>query len=209
MISCLSIDQACEAILACLKQKTDRLPVLNSPAAHYIISIDGRCASGKTTLASALQKKLPDSQVVHLDDFFLRPEQRTPERYATPGKNVDAERLIAEVLDPYISSQGIVYAPFSCKTMSLQEPVFLGNPKILILEGSYSNNSELCGYADLKVFTTIDSQTQFCRIERRNGKEKLADFESRWIPLEEKYFDTLDDSKFDLILDLSRLESQN
>ena len=113
MIPCLSIDQACEAILACLKQKTDRLPVLNSPAAHYIISIDGRCASGKTTLASALQKKLPDSQVVHLDDFFLRPEQRTPERYATPGKNVDAERLIAEVLDPYISSQGIVYAPFS------------------------------------------------------------------------------------------------
>lgn len=209
MIPCQSIDQACDLILACSMPKMSIKSEPNSPTTQMIISIDGRCASGKTTLAFALQKKIPDSKIVHLDDFFLRPEQRTPERYATPGKNVDAERLIQEVLEPYLSNQDIVYAPFSCKTTTLQKPIVLGHPKILILEGSYCANSDLSGYADLKIFTTVDSQTQLARIERRNGKEKLADFETRWIPLEESYFDTLDFSNFDLILDLSRLESQN
>ena len=33
-----------------------------------------------------------------MDDFFLRPEQRRPERFAEPGGNVDRERFAAEVL---------------------------------------------------------------------------------------------------------------
>ena len=38
----------------------------------FIVSIDGRCASGKTTVASRLEREL-DCNVIHLDQFFLRP----------------------------------------------------------------------------------------------------------------------------------------
>lgn len=46
---------------------------------HLLIAIDGRCASGKTTLAAYLQKAFR-CNVIHMDHFFLRPEQRTSER---------------------------------------------------------------------------------------------------------------------------------
>lgn len=46
---------------------------------HVFVAIDGPCASGKTTLAALLQRRF-DGNVLHMDDFFLRPEQRTPER---------------------------------------------------------------------------------------------------------------------------------
>jgi len=49
------------------------------------IAVDGGAASGKTTL-SAVLKQLYDCTVFHMDDFFLRPEQRTPERFAEVGQ---------------------------------------------------------------------------------------------------------------------------
>jgi len=66
---------------------------------HKRIAIDGRCASGKSTLGAFLQKET-GGNLIHMDDFFLRPEQRTKERYATPGENVDHERFYEEVLVP-------------------------------------------------------------------------------------------------------------
>ena len=61
-----------------------------------LVAIDGKCTSGKTTLASKLAE-LYDCNVFHMDDFFLRPEQRTPERFAEVGGNVDYERFYKEV----------------------------------------------------------------------------------------------------------------
>ena len=76
-----------------------------------IVAIDGKCTSGKTTLASKLAE-LYDCNVFHMDDFFLRPEQRTPERFAEVGGKVDYERFLAEVLLPLKSSKTFSYRPF-------------------------------------------------------------------------------------------------
>ncbi len=198
-----ALDQAADLILALVKQKE---AALNSLGSSLIISLDGRCASGKTTLAGLLASRLPGSAVVHLDDFFLQPSQRTPQRYALPGKNVDDQRAAVEVLEPARTGQKIVYRPFSCRTMTLQEPIDLGKPRILILEGAYSCNQDLAKYADLKIFATVLPGIQQERILKRNGPQKLKDFQDKWIPLEEKYFATLNlDSDFDLVLDLSAL----
>ena len=40
-----------------------------------VIAIDGRCASGKTTLAAYLKTAL-SCNVIHMDHFYLRKEQR-------------------------------------------------------------------------------------------------------------------------------------
>ena len=53
----------------------------------YIIALDGRAASGKTTMARQLAELL-DAEIIHMDDFFLPMELRTEQRLATPGGNV-------------------------------------------------------------------------------------------------------------------------
>ena len=53
-----------------------RIQELQVRKERVIVAIDGRCGSGKTTLAARLQKDLY-CRVFHMDDFFLRPQQRT------------------------------------------------------------------------------------------------------------------------------------
>ena len=65
---------------------------------QLLIAIDGMCGSGKTTLGQLLQS-VYDCNLFHMDDFFLRPEQRTPERMAQVGGNVDYERFQKEILN--------------------------------------------------------------------------------------------------------------
>ena len=62
----------------------------------FIIAIDGRAASGKSTLAQQLGELL-DADVIHMDDFFLPPSLRTKERLSEPGGNVHYERFAEEV----------------------------------------------------------------------------------------------------------------
>ena len=70
------------------KGLTDAIRRLPTNRGRVVVAIDGRCGSGKTTLAAALQKEF-SCAVFHMDDFFLRPEQRTEERLAQPGGNAD------------------------------------------------------------------------------------------------------------------------
>ena len=73
---------------------------------HVLVAIDGPCASGKTMLAATVNKRF-GGNVLHMDDFFLRPEQRTPERFAQPGGNVDRERFETEVLAPLFAGKTV------------------------------------------------------------------------------------------------------
>lgn len=154
-----------------------------------IIAIDGRCGSGKSTVAAALSAKL-GAPVVHMDDFFLRPEQRTAERLALPGGNSDRERLVAEVIVPLMEGREPEYGVYSCSTGTIAEKITLPKSKVYIIEGSYSCHPDLWEYADLHVFLTIDPPEQMQRIIEREGAERAEMFRTRWIPMEEKYFNT-------------------
>lgn len=154
---------------------------------QVLIAIDGRCAAGKTTLASELQEELLCS-VIHMDDFFLRPEQRTKERMQTPGGNVDYERFLEEVLIPLHAQQNFSYRPYDCHSQSFKAPIEVKENKITIVEGTYSCHPMLWEYYDLHVFLNIDEKEQQERILMRNGQQGAAMFMEKWIPLEEAYF---------------------
>lgn len=152
-----------------------------------VLAIDGRCGSGKTTLGAYLQGKL-GCPLIHMDDFYLRKEQRSTARRREPGGNVDYERFLLEVLTPLAAGKDFSYRPYDCATWSMKAPVEVKNGETAIVEGSYSCHPTLSPLYDLRVFLTVDPQTQMERIRRRNGEEKAKVFRDLWIPLEELYF---------------------
>ena len=158
--------------------------------ARVTVAIDGRCASGKTTLAREISRMLK-APVVHADHFFLRPKQRTPERLAEAGGNLDRERLLSEVLIPRAQGEAISYTRFDCNTQALAEKINIPKNPVLIVEGSYSMHPELSGFYDLKIFLTTKKSSQEKRLLAREGAGKLVLFQERWIPLEEAYFEEL------------------
>lgn len=153
----------------------------------YIIAIDGRAASGKTTLANCLQIVL-DADVIHMDDFFVPPELRSEERFKKPGENIHHERFAEEVL-PFIAKQEqFSYRIFDCSRMDYNGIREVGNKAFRIVEGSYSCHPIFGAYADITVFSDVSTNEQIERICKRNGEEMLKMFLTRWIPMEEKYF---------------------
>lgn len=165
----------------------DEIKGLLKEKERVLIAIEGRCGSGKTTLAKLLQEKL-FCDVIHLDDFFLRPEQRTPERLNTPGANVDYERFLSEVMIPLKNNQPFSYRPFICRSKTFGENIEVKPGKIMIVEGVYSCHPELKDYFDLHIFLDVSPEEQMRRITERNGEEGARAFREMWIPLEEKYF---------------------
>ncbi len=155
-----------------------------------VVAIDGRCASGKTTLADKLCGKL-SCCCIHMDDFFLQPHQRTPERLQQTGGNIDHERFLSEVLIPMSQRIPFSYRPFNCKTMSFNEPVHITPDRVTIIEGVYSCHPLFRKFYDLTVFLDVSADMQRERIMKRSPM--LADkFFTSWIPMEEKYFTEFD-----------------
>lgn len=152
-----------------------------------IVAIDGGSASGKTHLSSILKSKY-DCTVFHMDDFFLRPEQRTKKRLAEVGGNVDRERFLEEVLIPISQNKPIAFSKFDCSTFTLSSPISVTLKKLIIIEGAYSMHPDLANYYDLSVFLDISPEIQKERIKKRNTPQSAKQFFNKWIPLEEIYF---------------------
>ena len=153
---------------------------------RMIVAIDGRCAAGKSTVAQILAERLQAS-LIHMDDFFLRPSQRTPERLATPGENIDHERFLQEVLLPLKENRPFTFRPFLCWTQSFGDPIQVTPTAVTIIEGSYACHPSLREHYDLRVFLTVDPEEQMERIRKRN-RDYATVFRDLWIPLEETYF---------------------
>ena len=124
-----------------------------------------------------------------MDDFFLQPHQRTPERYAAPGENVDHERFAQEVLTPLLRGEAFAYRPLLCRTFAFGEPVRVEPSRLTVVEGSYSLHPALAGAYDLRVLLRISPQMQSGRILARNGEAMHRRFMELWVPLENAYFE--------------------
>ena len=169
-----------------VKDAIDALLARNGTA---LVAIDGKCTSGKTTLAAGLAK-IYDCNVFHMDDFFLRPEQRTPERFAETGGNVDYERFKSEVLVPLQSGKNFSYRPFLCGSQTLGDPISVSPKCLTIVEGTYSLHPYFEDPYDLKILLTVTEETQRQRI--MNRPQFLHErFFNQWIPMENRYFEAL------------------
>ena len=99
------------------------------------------------------------------------------------------QRFEQEVLVPLKKGETVFYRPYYPPKWSFLETAEIAPCRVNIVEGTYSCHERLEAYYDLKVFLTIDPIEQIQRIEKRNGSEKAVEFQKKWIPLEELYFE--------------------
>lgn len=153
-----------------------------------LVAIEGGSASGKTSLAAQLAQ-VYDANLFHMDDYFLQAHQRTPERLAQFGGNVDYERFRQEVLEPLRAQQPVTLRRFDCTTMELSSPEQVPFKQLNIIEGVYSMRPTLAGFYDVSVFLGIDPHTQAARVLARNRPHMQQRYLNEWIPMENRYFD--------------------
>lgn len=170
---------------------------------NTVVTLEGGSASGKSTLADILSE-VYNCNVFHTDDFFLRPEQRSPERFAEIGGNLDRERFYDEVVLPLTKNETVIYKPYNCGTQKLEEPITVAPKRLTVVEGVYSTHPAFSRYYDLAVFLDIDPETQKKRINERNSPQFAERFFNEWIPLENAYFAGTDiKSRSDLIISIN------
>lgn len=153
------------------------------------VALEGGSAGGKTTLSKLLEA-VYDCTVFHMDDFFLQPHQRTPERFQEVGGNIDWERFLSEVLSPLSKGEMIKYKKFDCSTMNLSEEIQIAPKKLVVVEGVYSMHPKLEKFYDFSVFLDVSRKQQRERIFHRNAPELAERFFNEWIPFETTYFET-------------------
>ena len=170
------------------EQEILRDAVLKIRALHRpLVTVDGPCASGKTTFASMLAGIL-DAAVVHTDDYVVPHSMKTKERLAVPGGNCDGERLCREVIAPWRGGLPVSVRRYACHTDRLLEAEALPDCRALILEGSYCNLPGIREAADVRFFLDTALEVREARLRERESPGSLRMFYEKWIPLENAYF---------------------
>jgi uridine kinase len=174
--------------LQILLDEIDRLLKIND---RTIVAIDGNSTAGKSTLAAFL-KNAYTCNVISMDHFFLRPEQRTRERLIQPGGNIDYERFVDQVLNPLKSESTFAYRPYDCKSGEFTEPITIDQRPLIVIEGVYSMHPNFTKPAynlyEIKVFLQVDEDEQKRRLLDRNPL-MYERFINEWIPMENLYFE--------------------
>ena len=151
---------------------------------RLLIAIDGRCGSGKSTLSRWIAS-VYGATVLHMDDFFQTEQQKAAGEQA-PAANIDGARLLA-ALNPLSKGEPFEFRPYDCLTGEFLPPRQMRPGHMSVVEGSYCLHPALRLDYDLKIFLTVDPETQKARIKVRNP-DLYDRFVEAWIPQEERYF---------------------
>jgi len=144
----------------------------------FLVAIDGRGGSGKTTLAAAIVEALPVASVVHLDDFGL-----------SEG-GVDRERLLREVLRPLRAGRTANYQRFDWKSKRLDNWITIEPRGVVLVEGVSTLHETLNQDYDFRVWIECPWEVGFERgllRDREAGGDTEREWLEAWIPEETDY----------------------
>lgn len=157
-----------------LKQYLDRFP--NDKLS--IIALEGKCASGKTTISKLIEKEYK-ATIIHTDDFFDE---------ANEVIGINNDRIIKEILSTVKLGCELSYQKYNCTSKSFASYTVNKVSPLLILEGVYSGNKSLRPYYDGLIFLEIDEDQQMIRLNSRS-KTLMNRFLCEWIPREKAYLE--------------------
>ena len=162
---------------------------LQHQAPQSIITLEGRCGAGKTTLCQALENRYT---VLHMDDFFLPTSRKTKERLQEVGGNIDYELVLESLLQVRKAYQRhqkkVTLQVFCCKTQTYKKKE-IELKKCVIAGGVYAFHPYFRAQFDQFVFLEVDQKTQLARIRLR---QRASDYIHMWMPLEEIYYQHMD-----------------
>jgi len=140
------------------------------------VGIDGKGASGKTTLATAVVAALPGAVVVHVDDF-ARPSVETWER----------DRFVEQVLTPLSQGRPARYERWDWGTDASAgwSEVPVGVP--VVVEGVSSTDERLGVPWDVTLWVDVPAEVRLTRALARDGEAMREQWVERWMPAEDAY----------------------
>jgi uridine kinase len=140
------------------------------------IGVDGKGATGKTTLAAQVAAALPDSVVVHIDDF-ARPDVR--------GWELD--RFVRQVLQPLLAGRPGRYQrwEFDRNVGAKWITVPAGVP--VIVEGVSATDERLGVPWDFTIWVEVPYELRLARAFQRDGAEMMERWLTDWMPSEDAY----------------------
>ncbi len=150
-----------------------------------IIALEGKAASGKTTLARNLREQ--NITIIHMDDFFLPKALQTKKQLSTLGGNIDIDAL-KDVISRLSQNEEISFQAFNCKTQKyFEKREFIHS--LVIIEGVFSYLEVFRRYYKRLIYLDITKEEQKKRLINRD-KKLYPKFKKTWLPMEKKYYDT-------------------
>ena len=140
------------------------------------VGIDGKGASGKSTLATAVAAVLPEAVVVHVDDFARR-SVPTWER----------DRFVAQVLVPLQAGRPARYERWDWDrdVGAGWSQVPVGVP--VVVEGVSSTDVRLGVPWDVTLWVDVAYEVRLARALARDGEAMREQWVERWMPEEDAY----------------------
>ena len=170
----------------------------------FIVAIDGRSGTGKSTFAARLSREL-GARTIEGDDFYAG---GVDVRHDTPAERVEAcidwrrQRPVLATLRRGASAR---WYPFDWAAFTGQRasaPVACDAAPLVILEGVYTGRPELSDLVDLRVLVRVPEARRMKQLITREGA--LSPWERQWLEAEDHYFATVaTPERFDVVVDLA------
>lgn len=162
---------------------------ISPKARDLLVAIDGLSGSGKSTLAGVIADMDPRVTVVQMDDFY-RPIEEEEALRLTPAEGYarffDWQRLRDQVLVPLSNSESsIAYQVYNWGTKQNDRWVEFRPIGVVIIEGVYSNRSEIRNFFDRTIYVDTPESVRRARIEAR--QQNPLELRERWLAAEQYY----------------------
>lgn len=173
---------------------------------YYLIAIDGRGASGKTTLSKYVVTLLPYFAIINGDDYF------EPDDTTIASGSFNEKRFSNDVINPLQSGKTVFsYYPYHWHSKPHISKTMIKIKKGIVLERSYSFSFDL-DY-DLKIWVQTPEEVALKRgVERDQMPEEqgIKQWKEVWQPKENSYFEKVKPlENADIIIDgLKSFEEQ-
>ncbi len=171
-----------------LKELADKIIVLKSKYAQKLIGIDGGGGAGKSTFAKKLQECIPNSVVVHVDDFYKGPwNARLDHKEYEVNPFFDWNRLNEEVFKPIEEGRPIHYHIYDWHTHTAEKVEVVPSGTVIILEGGYTIQKRFSNLYDFRIWVEADESKRLQKALVRDGEHMRFLWEEDWLPVERNY----------------------
>lgn len=162
-----------------------RIEALRNGPALVLVGIGGHGGAGKTTLAQSVA----DAAIVSTDEFW-------------DGNEFELTRLRREVLDPLARREPASFASFDWIAQRPRGSRTVAPEGIVIVEGVCALHRLFRDDYDLRIWVETPREVRLARGLARDGKGARKQWETVWMPGEDRYVAHDDPvSAADLIID--------